>query len=406
MGRLTGGDPSLLRRINSAVVLHALRAAGASGTATGGGPDDGGGCAGSASLTDLTRVTGLSRPTVEGVIDGLADSGLVVEVPAEEGGVRRQGRPARRFRFRAEAGHLLGIEIGAHRVAAILSDLDGNVLGSIVREVSEKASADERLERLRTTVADLLRRAGVARFSLRAVGVGSPGVVEADGTVHLCTALPGWTGLPLGERLRRSFRCPVLVENDANTAAVAEHWKGAAAGSDDVVFVLAGLSPGAGSLIGGRLHRGFGGAAGEIGALHLLGQEAAPEEVLSTTGEPLNPLDEAQVAHVFSLARDGDARARAAVDRFVRRLVHDTAALVLALDPEVVVVGGWAAGLDGVLAPLRDELARYCLRPPQVTLSLLGEAAVTTGALRLALDHVEQELFAVDSTVTTRRASH
>ncbi|MEU0842460.1 ROK family protein [Streptomyces sp. NPDC005962] len=417
MGRLTGGDPSLLRRINSAVVLQALRAATASappdapsgteaprapGVPEGDAGSSGPGCA---SLTDLTLATGLSRPTVEGVVDGLIDSGLAAEVPAEEGGVRRQGRPARRFRFRAEAGHLLGIEIGAHRVAALLSDLDGRPLGSAVREVSEKAPADERLDRVRAAAADLLRHTGVARCSLRAVGVGSPGVVEADGTVHLCTALPGWTGLPLGERLRRSFQCPVLVENDANTAAVAEHWKGAAAGSDDVVFVLAGLSPGAGSLIGGRLHRGYGGAAGEIGALHLLGREASPEEVLSTTGEPLNPLDEAQVVRVFALARDGDARARAAVDRFIRRLVHDTAALVLALDPEVVVVGGWAAGLDGVLDPLRDELARYCLRPPQVAQSLLGEAAVTTGALRLALDHVEAELFAVESTVTARRAA-
>ncbi|MBL1100625.1 ROK family protein [Streptomyces coffeae] len=398
MGRLTGGDPSLLRRINSAVVLHALRAATAAGSG------DGSRTPGAATLTDLTRVTGLSRPTVEGVIDGLIGSGLAVDVPAEEGGVRRQGRPARRFRFRAEAGHLLGIEIGPHRVAALLSDLDGRALGSTVREVSEKASADERLERVRGSVADLLRRAGVARHSLRAVGVGSPGVVEDDGSVHLCTALPGWTGLRLGERLRRSFRCPVLVENDANTAAVAEHWKGAALGSDDVVFVLAGLSPGAGSLIGGRLHRGFGGAAGEIGALHLLGREATPEEVLSTTGEPLNPLDEAQVAGVFARAREGDARARAAVDRFVRRLVHDVAALVLALDPEVVVVGGWAAGLAGMLEPLREELARYCLRPPHVALSLLGEAAVSTGALRLALDHVEAELFAVEGTVTARRA--
>ncbi|MEU8827094.1 ROK family protein [Streptomyces sp. NPDC048636] len=398
MGRLTGGDPSLLRRINSAVVLHALRAA----TATGSGSASR--SPGAATLTDLTRVTGLSRPTVEGVIDGLIGSGLAVDVPAEEGGVRRQGRPARRFRFRAEAGHLLGIEIGAHRVAALLSDLDGRALGSTVREVSERASAEERLERVRGAVADLLRAAGVARHSLRAVGVGSPGVVEDDGSVHLCTALPGWTGLRLGERLRRSFRCPVLVENDANTAAVAEHWKGAALGSDDVVFVLAGLSPGAGSLIGGRLHRGFGGAAGEIGALHLLGREATPEEVLSTTGEPLSPLDEEQVARVFALAREGDVRARAAVERFVRRLVHDVAALVLALDPEVVVVGGWAAGLDGMLDPLRDELARYCLRPPQVALSLLGEAAVSMGALRLALDHVEAELFAVEGTVTARRA--
>ncbi|MFF4952014.1 ROK family transcriptional regulator [Streptomyces chattanoogensis] len=385
MGRLTGGDPSLLRRINSAVVLHALRAAE------------------SPTLTHLVQVTGLSRPTVEGVVEGLIEAGLVAEAAAGEGEARRQGRPARRFRFRTEAGHLLGIEIGPHRVAVQLADLSGQVLDAAQRPVAQTAPADERLERVRGVVADLLRRAGVPRSSLRAVGVGSPGIVEADGTVRLGTALPGWTGLPLGERLRRSFRCPVLVENDANAAAVAEHWKGAATGSGDVVFVLAGLSPGAGSLIGGRLHRGFGGAAGEIGALHLLGREATPETLLSTTGEPLHPLDEAQVAAVFALARDGDARAREAVERFIRRLVHDVAALVLALDPELVVVGGWAAGLAGVLEPLRGELARYCLRPPDVALSELGEAAVATGALRLALDHVEGELFAVESTVTGRR---
>ncbi|MEU5051739.1 ROK family protein [Streptomyces sp. NPDC021096] len=385
MGRLTGGDPSLLRRINSAVVLHALRSAQAP------------------TLTDLVNVTGLSRPTVEGVVEGLIGSGLVVEAAADENATRRQGRPARRFRFRAEAGHLLGIEIGPHRIAALLADLDGRVMGSAHVEVAATAPADERLEQVRVAVADLLRRAGVPRSSLRAVGVATPGIVEADGTVRLGTALPQWTGLPLGERLRRSFRCPVLVENDANAAAVAEHWKGAATASDDVVFVLAGLSPGAGSLIGGRLHRGFGGAAGEIGALHLLGREATPEEVLSTTGEPLHPLDEAQVARVFARAEQGDERARAAVERYLRRLVHDVAALVLALDPELVVVGGWAAGLNGVLEPLRTELARYCLRPPQVAQSLLGEAAVATGALRLALDHVEKQLFAVESTVTARR---
>ncbi|NUS12962.1 MAG: ROK family protein [Streptomyces sp.] len=380
MGRLTGGDPSLLRRINSAVVLHALRGA---QTPT---------------LTELVQSTGLSRPTVEGVIEGLTDSALVVEVGPEAGDTRKQGRPARRFRFHAEAGHLLGIEIGAHQVRVVLSDLSGQLLGSHGRDVDEAASADDRLERVRGTVAELLRKAGVARSTLWGVGVGSPGIVETDGEVRLSTALPGWTGLPLGERLRRSFRCPVLVENDANVAAVAEHWKGAAVGTDDVVFVLAGLSPGAGSLIGGRLHRGFGGAAGEIGALHLLGREATPERLLSTTGEPLHPLDEPAVERVFALARQGDAQATHAVQRFLHRLVHDVAALVLAIDPELVVIGGWAAGLDGILEPLRAELARYCLRTPQVVLSALGQEAIATGALRLALDHVEEQLFTVQQT--------
>ncbi|MEW2424576.1 ROK family transcriptional regulator [Streptomyces nigra] len=385
MGQLTGGDPSLLRRINSAVVLHALRATDA------------------ATLTEITRVTGLSRPTVEGVVEGLIEAGLVVEKAPDDSVARRQGRPARRFRFRAEAGHLLGLDIGAHRVAALLADLDGRVMGATTKDVDEAAGADERLDKVRTAVVELLRRAGVARGSLRAVGVATPGIVEADGTVRLGAALPGWTGLRLGERLSRSFKCPVLVENDANAAAVAEHWKGSATESDDVVFVLAGLSPGAGSLIGGKLHRGFGGAAGEIGALHMLGREATPETLLSTTDEPLRPLDERAVAAVFAQAREGDERALEAVERFIQRLVHDVAALVLALDPELVVVGGWAAGLDGVLEPLRRELSRYCLRPPNVALSLLGEAAVATGALRLALDHVEEQLFAVEGTVTGRR---
>ncbi|GHH50298.1 ROK family protein [Streptomyces candidus] len=395
MGRLTGGDPSLLRRINSSVVLHALRGAGTSFSS------DTTDCP---TLTDLTRVTGLSRPTVEGVVEGLIEAGLVVvESAAEEGGAKRQGRPARRFRFRAEAGHLLGVEISPHRIAALLSGLDGRIVGAGSREVDESLGADDRLERVRQVVADVLRRTGVPRSSLRAVGVGTPGIVEAGGTVRLGTALPGWTGLPLGERLRRSFRCPVLVENDANAAAVAEHWKGVGQDTDDLVFVLAGLSPGAGSLIGGRLHRGYGGAAGEIGALHLLGREATPEKLLSTTGEPLHPLDEQAVAVVFAEARRGDAQAQAAVERFLQRLVHDVAALVLALDPELVVIGGWAAGIDGVLEPLRSELERYCLRPPRVALSLLGEASVATGALRLALDHVEEQMFAVETTVTARR---
>src|SRR4051812_43069760 len=301
LGQLTGGDPSLLRRINSAVVLHALRATDA------------------AQLTEITRVTGLSRPTVEGVVEGLIEAGYVIEKAPDESVVRRQGRPARRFRFRAEAGHLLGLEIGPHRVSALLSDLDGRVLGSLAKDVCETASADERLDRLRTAVAELLRRAGVARGSLRAVGVATPGIVEADGTVRLGTALPQWTGLPLGERLRRSFKCPVLVENDANAAAVAEHWKGAATETDDVVMVLAGLSPGAGSLIGGQLHRGFGGAAGEIGALHLLGREGTPETLLSTTDETLHPPHEQAVARGFPPAPEGDPPAPAGGRRLIPR---------------------------------------------------------------------------------------
>ncbi|NYI04392.1 ROK family protein [Allostreptomyces psammosilenae] len=377
MTQLTGRDPSLLRRINSAVTLHALRGADA------------------LTLTQLMEDTGLSRPTVEGVVEGLTRQGLVAEVDPDAGAPRR-GRPARRYRFRAEAGHLLGLEVGVRAVRGVLADLGGTVVGTLRRDVHQETAADERLGAVRALVADLLRRSGVPRGNLRAVGLGTPGIIGADGAVELCAAVPGWTGLDLGARLRRSFRCPVLVENDANLAAIGEHWKGAAVGADSMVFVLAGLSPGAGSLINGRLHRGFGGAAGEIGALHLLGRQADPEHLLSTTDTPLRPLDEQAVAGVLRRAAEGDAEASEALDRFVERLSHDVAALVLAIDPEVVVIGGWATGLDGLLEPLRARLAGHCLRAPRVALTELGEEAVALGALRTALDHVERELFAVD----------
>ncbi|MEV4615687.1 ROK family protein [Kitasatospora sp. NPDC049258] len=376
--RLIGGDSSLLRRINAAVTLRALR--------------DGQ----SVTLTQLVGDTGLSRPTVEGVIEGLLESGLVAEVEHTQESGRQRGRPARWFRFRAEAGHVLGLEIGVHDIRIVLADLAGEVVGTHARPVDETLEAEERLGLVRSMVADVLRKAGISRDSLWAVAVGTPGIVDREGTVQLGTAMPGWTGLDIGARLRRSFRCPVVIENDANLAAIAEHWKGAAVGKGDVVFVMAGLSPGAGSLINGRLHRGFGGAAGEIGALHLLGQEATPERLLSTTGKPLDPLDEAAVARVLRLAREGDEVAQVATDRFLRRLVHDVAALVLALDPQLVVVGGWAAGLDGVLEPLRERLALFTLRAPEVAPAALGSEVVAMGALRVALDQVEEQLFAVD----------
>ncbi|MFB8057217.1 helix-turn-helix domain-containing protein, partial [Kitasatospora purpeofusca] len=130
--RLTGGDSSLLRRINAAVTLRALREGHA------------------VTLTQLVGDTGLSRPTVEGVIEGLVETGLVAEVeqppqPDGQPGAGRRGRPARWFRFRAEAGHILGIEIGVHDIRIILADLAGVVVGSHFRPVEETLDAEERL---------------------------------------------------------------------------------------------------------------------------------------------------------------------------------------------------------------------------------------------------------------------
>jgi predicted NBD/HSP70 family sugar kinase len=96
---------------------------------------------------------------------------------------------------------------------------------------------------------------------------------------------------------------------------------------------------------------------------------------------------------VFEAARAGDRKAAAVVRRYVRDVAVGAAALVLTLDPELVVVGGgFSRSADLIAEPLRRELDRWCIRTPEVRISEFGDEGVALGALRLALDYVDREL--------------
>lgn len=393
----SGGDLSRLRRLNSLAMIAALRAAPA------------------LTLTELSRQIGLSRASTEDVARELLEGGWLAEVPAAAGTV---GRPARRFRFRADAGRVLGVDIGGHKILALLADLDGTVLHSARVAVAPAMGRKERLAALDRAVAEALAGAGTSAKGLWAAGAATTGLVDGAGRVMLSEALPEWTGVDVGAHLRRLVGCPVLVENDSKMAALAESWRGAARYARDVVVILAGLRTGAGLIIDGKLHRGFGNAAGEIGALpasgwiraqeHLRawpprpgsadGRGAAPEAAASGAAGAGRPGpggadQEAAAEAVFEAARAGDRKAAAVVRRYVRDVAVGTAALVLTLDPELVVIGGgFSRSADLIAEPLRRELDRWCIRTPEVRVSEFGGEGVALGALRLALDHVEREL--------------
>ncbi|WUI02037.1 ROK family transcriptional regulator [Spirillospora sp. NBC_00431] len=393
---LHGGDPSVLRRLNSAATLRALR--------------EGGEC----TLSELAGRVGLSRPTTEGVLAELIDRGLAAEsAPRPGAGL---GRPARRYRFRADAGHALGVDIDAHRVRLIVADLAGTVVGGHRAGLDVQAPPGERIAAVRAAVKACLASADVDRRSLRAVAAGTPGVVAPDGTITSCTVVPGWEGVRLGRELGRSFSCPVLVENDANLAALAERWRGAARDADDVVCVHAGLHTGMGALIGGRLHRGRWGAAGEVGMLPELGlrdttaalitgtdsgPEAASAALAAFESADVPPdgggpsrnagLDHAE--RVLDAAGWGAAEAREVVERLAARMARGVAAMALAFDPEVIVVGGplVRAG-DLLVSELRRRIAPLCLSPVRIEASELADEAVALGAVRLALDRIDEDL--------------
>src|SRR5262249_25238140 len=142
-----------------------------------------------------------------------------------------------------------------------------------------------RLAAIRYAARRCLSEAGVPAASLWAVGIASPGVIGHDGEI-IHSPLRDWAGQNLSAELAADFICLVLVENDCNLAALAEWWRGSVRGADCVVYVLSGLCTGVGLVLGGRLHRGFGGASGETGVLPHLGWARTQDHLLGFPGLP------------------------------------------------------------------------------------------------------------------------
>jgi len=389
------GGPTLLRQINSAHVLEVLRRSGP------------------LSLSALAAQTGLSRPTIGQVVDQLHAAGLLTDADPGGAGLGRTGRPARLVRFRAEAGHVLGFDIGRHKVGVMVADLAGHVVARHRRAISGANSSTDILAALRRAAREALAGAGIGRGDIASIAAGTPGLVDrARGAVVMAPGLPGWQ-IDLAQELRRSFRCPVLVENDANLAALAERRYGLARDAHTVVFILWGERVGAGILIGNQLLRGAANAAGEIGFLSLdAGTTAEPDTLgrgpferlvvadavveaaraaASRQGGELAGLlaaapDRLDAQAVFAAAAHGDPTAVRVVHTIAARFARGLAPVLLVLDPDLVVIGaGLSRAGDTLLTAIETCVRPLTLVPPKLGLSELGDEAVALGAVELAL---------------------
>lgn len=368
-------------------------------------------------IAELVRATGLTRPTVAQAVEELMGEGLiVVEAPAGQG---RIGRPAVRVRLDGLAAPVLGIDVGVHSVAASVADLTGQRL-SLRRLAVAGAGNEAMVAALDTVIAEALSEAGIARTALASVAAGCPGIVDAEvGRITLRTDEGQWSSFDLLRYLRRACACPIRLENNANLVASAVF----AARTDAPHTLLAvqwGERLGAGIVIEGRLHRGATLAAGEIGFIRPEGSPprlgmtedgplesaigsggivrrarvAAAADPTSTLGALLGRSSTpADAAKVFEAAADGDAAAVAVVDDVARLFSAAVAPIVLALDPDALVIGGGVARAGGLLTEaIQRHLSGLTLHTPTVELSPLAQDAVIVGAILSALDDVWQRL--------------
>ncbi len=385
------GTPAGMRELNQRAVLERLRVAGP------------------ATRPNIAKDTGLSKPTVGQALLDLEQHGLVRTVGRTFAG---PGRSAVVYEANPSAGYVLGIDIGRELVRIAVADLAGEVVAKL-DERNRSRSANALVRTVATGAERATRMAGLHRDDIVATAIGSPGVVNTySRSFGHVPNLPGWERKGLLDDLEEALGPGLVVENDANLAALGEYQAGAAQGVGTFVTLTVGTGIGLGIVVGGKLFRGAHGAAGEIGYLPfgwpVDGPPAAgyakPKqgmlEAAAAAGSIVQiaeagGLRTAKTAKdVFRLAHEGDERALRAVRVEASRLAFVIAAVAAVIDPELVVLGGGVGtNTDLLLEPIERILSRTTPLAQRIVPTKLGEDAVLTGAITTALRTAQDVVF-------------
>ncbi|MET8076586.1 ROK family protein [Streptomyces sp. NPDC005303] len=373
---LTAGmNQSAVRRVNTSVILRALAVS-----------------AGPRKLTELAGQTGLSRRTIELVLDSLVEAGWVTELDrVPNSGCA--GRPARRYELRAEHALLAALRITTVDVSAVVADVRGHILGRAHRPLRAYKDPRTTLDDAAELVLQALDDAGGSLERLRAGAVAAGGAIDDEGVVRRLVHTTRWEGVHLPEELGRRLPVPWFADNDTNLGALAERWRGVAADHDNVVWAMLGNRTGLGILIRGAVHRGLDGAAGEIVEARSLPAGSIEDRPVAALTSPL-PARRALALARFEAARAGDPAALAEVDELVENIASILTTLSWTVAPSLIVLGGGLEDAADVLLP-RLRAALRAARTPAVELraTALGHDAPLVGAVKLALDRMDTELF-------------
>ncbi|MFE7709330.1 ROK family protein [Streptomyces sp. NPDC057486] len=389
------GDAHLLRKLNLAATVRAFLDAA------------------SLTVSDVRKIVGVSRPTAEELVATLLDQGFVREALDRPNGERSAGRPARRYEVVAENFAVVGVDIGAHKVAVVVCDLRGNVVAVRRRSVDSGLGPAGRIGAAARLVETTVRQTGTSWEHIRSVACGITGVAANGSEVKDIRtvpagqdldvySLPGFDKIDVVSEVSRRFKRDVLVSNDIYLAAVAEQWQGAAAEARDLVYMHAGRRLGAAIVINGQIHNGRHGLAASVGSMKILGWADAmaqlDHESRKLAGSTAEESTSDDVRALFEAAANGDRTAVRTVDRVAEALALGASVLVHAVDPDLVVLGGGLTRAGDVLTgPFERHLATTSLNSPEFRVSLLGDESVALGAARLALDDLKARLLAVQA---------
>lgn len=366
---------------------------------------------GPASRLDLARRTGLSSSAISVLTAELIAETLVRESPPAPRGPKR-GRPAYELSLVPPTGLVAGIDIGNTHLRVAVAEVDGEPLAEDVVGLNGTDQLEDVVQAAAELTSRVIAQAATAagvdpRVRLAVLGVPVP-LETPSGQVADNNILPRWVGRRPAEELGRTLGVDVVVENDANLGALGEQRHGDTSGSTSLIYVKLATGIGAGMVLDGRLFRGEGGTAGEIGHVQVdpagvlcrCGSRGCLETVVSVPRliATLAPVtrDDLDGDALARLVRDGHAGAVRVVADAGRTVGQVLASLVTVLNPGAVVVGGRARPLSELLAEHVRAAVDHWAQPAAaarvvVHASALAERAEVLGALSLASDTVMEQ---------------
>jgi glucokinase-like ROK family protein len=373
--------------------------------------------AGPVSRARLIEALNSSRGKISSEVARLIEKGLLAEngLAASEG-----GRRSSLLVIPPSAGLIAAVDIGATSIDVALTTLGSELVAHRGEPADVREGPMSVLDRAKILLSELLDEQAASPSDVLAIGVGVPGPVEqASGLLTVPPIMPGWDRFPIRDAFAGEYAAPVFVDNDVNLMVLGEHWGGVAKGVADVIFVKIGTGIGSGIIVGGRLHRGAQGCAGDFGHICvdpdgplcscgntgcLEAMAAAPAIVLQAErcareGEspPLMALlhekGELTMKEVGEAARRGDYCALTIIRRSGRLIGQTLASAVNVLNPSMIVIGGGVSRVgNALLAEVRSAVYQRSLplatRNLPIVMSELDDVAGVVGASVMGAEKV------------------
>ncbi|MGE5335655.1 MAG: ROK family transcriptional regulator [Nitrososphaerota archaeon] len=384
-----GADLRLMRELNRLLILNCVRVSG-----------------------PITRVavahrTGLSRTTVSSIVDELLADSLLVEGQTVEA-APTGGRRATLLHFNADAGYVIGVDLGRSHLTLLMTNLAGDIVarcsGPFDAALGPEACLREVIARLMGFTAEH----HIGWHQIIGVGLGIPGPMDAASRMLVRPPrMPGWDHFDIRTVMERACKVPIYLDNDANMGARGESQYGAGRNVENMAYVKVATGIGCGLIMNGDIYRGSGGTAGEIGHVTIddngplcdCGNRGCLEVVAGATAVAQDaargsqradhrPLD---VADVVQMALAGDSAAQKAIERAGYHIGIALAGLVNIFNPSLILLdGSMARSGELLLAPIRQVIARRSLAASsaatRIELAQLGDNAIALGAVATVIE--------------------